>query len=83
MEFWYRKHLNKGGQGVPRPRRAAHSGCLVSGAGLGGAAMAEDDKNVPKWMVVIEWELTLPFIPGFKRLGQEDCHESRPGRAPE
>lgn len=28
-------------------------------------------------------EVALPFTPGLKRLGQEDCHESRPGRVPE
>lgn len=55
MEVWSRKHLNRGGQGMPRPRRAAHRLLDVRGR----AGMAEDYKNVPKRMVAIEWEPTL------------------------
>lgn len=50
----------------------------------GGAGMAEGYKSVLNLMVGTGCaEVALPFIPGFKRLGQEDCHESRPRRAPE
>lgn len=42
--------------------------CMLGPPGLwGGAGMAEGYKCVPKLMVVIEWELALPFIPRVQK----------------